>query len=178
MATTNTDAFPVNDTEYSVVDPAVNSGFTKFDYRDQHAQNDDQLKAHGVNIDEVQDQASTGQVVYRGPVCIDDPLGSSMTTYRWKNASDPVIHGYAALYHLKRLLATGIDTAISMWCASKKKENPGAVPEYKVGIEVKALFKKNHIDLLNPEAEALEEKRVMFINRVLEKDHQWSAFTR
>ena len=25
MATTNTDAFPVNDTEYSVVDPAVNS---------------------------------------------------------------------------------------------------------------------------------------------------------
>ena len=25
MTTTNTDAFPVNDTEYSVVDPAVNS---------------------------------------------------------------------------------------------------------------------------------------------------------
>ena len=25
MATTNTDAFPVNDTEYSVVDPVVNS---------------------------------------------------------------------------------------------------------------------------------------------------------
>ena len=35
-----------------------------------------------------------------------------------------------------------------MWCESKKKENPGAVPEYKVGVEVKALFKKNHIDLL------------------------------
>ena len=33
MATTNTDAFPVNDTEYSVVDPAVNSGFNKFDYK-------------------------------------------------------------------------------------------------------------------------------------------------
>ena len=43
--------------------------------------------------------------------------------------------------------------------------------EYKVGIEVKALFKKNHIDLLNPspEAEALEEKRVMLINKVLKK---------
>ena len=27
MATTNTDAFPVNDTEYSVVDPAVNTLF-------------------------------------------------------------------------------------------------------------------------------------------------------
>ena len=39
-----------------------------------------------------------------------------------------------------------------------------------MGIEVKPLFKKNHIDLLNPspEAEALEEKRVL-INRVLEK---------
>ena len=50
MATTNTDAFPVNDTEYSVVDPAVNSGFRKFDYREQGAQNDEQLfKAHVVN---------------------------------------------------------------------------------------------------------------------------------
>ena len=37
------------------------------------------------------------------------------------------------------------------------------------GVEVKALFKKNLIDLLHPEAEALEEKRVMFINKVLEK---------
>ena len=54
---------------------------------------------------------------------------------------------------------------------ARKKKNSGAVPEYKVGIEVKALFKKNHIDLLNPspEAEALEEKRVLFINKVLEK---------
>ena len=52
MATTNTDAFPVNDTEYSAVDPAVNSGFTKFDYREQDEQNDEQLKAHGVKLDE------------------------------------------------------------------------------------------------------------------------------
>ena len=94
-----------------------------------------------------------------------------MATYRWKNASNPAVHNYDALYHLKRWLGIGIDTAISMWCASKKKENSGAVPEYKVGVEVKALFKKNHIDLLNPspEAEAPEEKRVLFINKVLEK---------
>ena len=50
-------------------------------------------------------------------------------------------------------------------------ENPETVSEYKVGVEVKTIFKKNHIDLLDPspEAEALEEKRVMFINKVLEK---------
>ena len=68
MATTNTDAFPVNDTEYSVVDPAVNSSFTKFDYKDQGAQNDEQLfKAHDVDSAEVKKQASTrGQVIYRG----------------------------------------------------------------------------------------------------------------
>ena len=65
MATTNTDAFPVNDTEYTIVDPAVNSGFTKFDYRNQEAQNDDLLKVHGVKLTEVQEQASTGQVVYK-----------------------------------------------------------------------------------------------------------------
>ena len=50
-----------------------------------------------------------------------------------------------------------------------KGEMPETVSEYKVGVEVEALFKKNHIDLLHPEAEALEEKRVMFINKVLEK---------
>ena len=38
----------------------------------------------------------------------------------------------------------------------------------KVGVEVKPLFKKNHIDS-NPEAETLEEKRVLFINKVLQK---------
>ena len=81
-------------------------------------------------------------------MCVGDPLSSSMATYRWKNVSNPAVNNYAALYHLKRWLATGIDTAISMWCASKKSENPGVVPEYKVGVEVKALFKKNHIDLL------------------------------
>ena len=102
MTTTNTDAFPVNDTEYSVVDPAVNSLFRKFDYKNQEAQNDEQLfKAHGVKLSEVQDQASTGQVVYRGPECIDDPLSSSMATYRWKDASNPAVHDCAALYHLK-----------------------------------------------------------------------------
>ena len=81
-------------------------------------------------------------------MCVGDPLSSSMATYRWKNASSPAVHDYAALYHLKHWLATDIDAAISVWCASKKKENPGVVPEYKVGVEVKALFKKNHIDLL------------------------------
>ena len=100
------------------------------------------FKAHGVKLSEVKDQASTGQVVYRGPECIVDPLSSSMATYRWKNASNPAVNNYAALYHLKRWLGIGIDTAINMWCASKKKENSGAVPEYKVGIEVKALFKR------------------------------------
>ena len=172
MATTNTDAFPTNDTEYSVVDPAVNTLFRKFDYKKQEEQKDEQLfKAHRVNPTEVKSQASTGQVVYKGPVCIDDPLNSSMATYRWKNASNPAVNNYDALFHLKCLLATGIDTAINMWCASKKKENSGVVPEYKVGVEVKALFKKNHIDLLNPspEAEALEENKVLFINKVLQK---------
>ena len=69
--------------------------------------------------------------VYRGPESIDDPLRSSMATYRWKNVSDLAVHDYAALYHLKHWLATGIDTAINMWCVqAKQRENPGAEPEY------------------------------------------------
>ena len=65
MATANTDAFPVNDTEYSVVDSAVNTLFKKFDYKKQEAQNDEQLKAHGVVLTEVQKQASTVYIGYR-----------------------------------------------------------------------------------------------------------------
>ena len=41
MTTANTDAFPVKSTEHSIVDPAVNSVFIKFDYKDHEAQNDD-----------------------------------------------------------------------------------------------------------------------------------------
>ena len=37
-----------------------------------------------------------------------------------------------------------------MWSASKQIQNPETVSEYKVGVEVKALFKKNHINLLYP----------------------------
>ena len=50
-----------------------------------------------------------------------------------------------------------------------KGKNPETVSEYKVGVEVKALFKKNHIDLLHPEAEPVEEKKVMLIHKVLQK---------
>ena len=45
-----------------------------------------------------------------------------MATYRWKNASDPAVQDYAALYHLMHWLATGIDTAINMWCVQANKE--------------------------------------------------------
>ena len=67
-----------------------------------------------------------------------------------EECSNPAVHDYAALYHLKCWLATGIDTAISMWSASKQIENPETVSEYKVGVEVKTIFKKNQIDLLCP----------------------------
>ena len=171
MTTTNTDAFPSKDTDYTLVDPATNTTYQKFDYLGQRAQHNDQLKAHGVVLTEVQQQATTGQAVYRGPECINDPLSSSnMATHRWKNASDPAVHDYAALYHLKHWLVTGIDTAVNMWCVSKQRENPGAEPEYKVGVEVKALFQEEPHRLLLTGAESLEEKKmVMFINRVLQK---------
>ena len=153
MATTDTDAFPTNDTEYSVVNPAVNTTFIKFDYKNQGAQNNEQLKAHDVNIDD----STTSKYKRSGSIqWLRVYWWPSYQQYRWKNASSPAVHNYAALFHLKRWLATGIDTAINMWCASKKSENSGAEPEYKVGVKGKTLFKKNHIDLFHPETEALE----------------------
>ena len=40
-----------NGTEYSLVDPAISTTFLSFDYKDQMAQQDDQLlKAYGVSL--------------------------------------------------------------------------------------------------------------------------------
>ena len=112
------------------------------------AQQDDQLKAYDVNltvIKQLPNENRLGSVqwpwVYWWP---------SYQQYRWKNATNPAVHDYAAFYCLKYWLAAGIDTAISMWYASKQMENPETVSEYKVGVEVKTIFKKNQIDLLCP----------------------------
>ena len=39
-----------NGTECTLVDPAISTTFLSFDYKDQMAQQDDQLKAYGVSL--------------------------------------------------------------------------------------------------------------------------------
>ena len=39
-----------NGTECTLVDPAISTTFLNFDYKDQMAQQDDQLKAYDVNL--------------------------------------------------------------------------------------------------------------------------------
>ena len=45
-----------NGTECTLVDPAISTTFLNFDYKDQMAQQDDQLKAHGVKLTVIKQQ--------------------------------------------------------------------------------------------------------------------------
>ena len=42
-------------------------------------------------------------------------------------------------------------------------------PTFKIGIEVKAVFTKNHPSIQNPEADPLVEHHIMFIHWILQK---------
>ena len=89
------------DVEHVAVAPTVggDSRYKKFDYQKIGKINEEELESHGVDTEAAQSEASKAH--YVGPEIISDPLSSSMATYRWKNASDPHIHDYASLYHLK-----------------------------------------------------------------------------
>ena len=67
-----------------------------------------------------------------------------------------------------------------MWSASKQIENPETVSEYKVGVEVNALFKKNHINLLYPNSGLKHWKgRVCDVHQQsAPESHLWRAFTK
>ena len=86
-----------------------------------------------------------------------------MATLLWQNHSrEDARSGYRAIFFLKRALARGILQAINLW----EEKNP--LTQYKVGIEVKAIFAKNHPNLQYPSS-GEPTKHVMFIHHILNK---------
>ena len=134
----NPNAFPTKDTEFALVDYTGNDKYRNFDITQEEEQDDSKLEEHGVSTDSLNPILS----FYEGPVPITDTLAADpapMATFLWKNhSSEDVSSGYVAIYFLKRALVRGMLQAIDIW------ENENPLSQYKLGIEVKAIFAKNH----------------------------------
>ena len=100
---------------------------------------------------------------YYGPIRITDTFASDptpMATFLWQNHSMKEVTGYASVFFLKRALTKAMTTAINTW----QEENHWG--QFKLCIEVKTIFKKNHFHMKDPEEKKSESmKRVMLINQ-------------
>ena len=97
-------------------------------------------------------QEEADVVQYEGPVPIIDPLSTAMQTYRYVNhTKDKSVCGYLYLYHVKRQIAKAILECINLWNEQHRH------PTFKIGIEVKAVFSKNHPSVQNPDVGPIVE---------------------
>ena len=68
---------------------------------------------------------------------------------------DKSVCSYLSLYHIKRQIVNAILECVDKW---NKQQHHST---FKLGIEVKAVFTKNHPSIQNPEADPLIEHRIM-----------------
>ena len=66
-------------------------------------------------------------------------LSTAIQTYRYVNRTkDKSVCGYLSLYHVKRQIAKAILECVDLWNTQQ------CYLTFKIGIEVKAVFTKNH----------------------------------
>ena len=115
-----------------------------------------------MNAAHAQEEAEVVQ--YEGPVPIVDPLSTAMQMYQYINhTKDKSVCGYLLLYHVKRQIEKAILECVDLWNEQKRH------PTFKIGIEVKAVFTKNHPNVQNSETPSITEHRIMFIHQILQK---------
>ena len=104
-------------------------------------------------------QEEADVVQYEVPTPIIDLLSTAMQTYRYVNRTkSKEVCGFLSLYHVKRQIAKAILDCKDLWNTEQRH------PTFKIGIEVKAIFTKNHPSIQNQEADPLIEHRIMFIH--------------
>ena len=130
------DAFPTKDVEFTLVGYTDNEKYRSFDITDASKQDNAQLRQKiGAEIDKLNPSAS----LYVSPTLISDNFASDpapMATYQWVNHSKSEVSRYKSVYFLKRALADAMIQAINLW----QENNEEA--QFKLGIEVKAIFSK------------------------------------
>ena len=131
-------AFPFASQEFALVGDTADARYPSFDISQPDSFIDDALREH-INMDAAHVQEVADVVQYKGPVAIVDPLSTAMQTYRYVNhTKSKEVHGYLSLYHVKRQIAKAILECVDLWNSQHRH------PTFKIGIEVKAVFTKNH----------------------------------
>ena len=163
----NPNGFPLNDAEYQEIGVVGDPNYQPFDIRVIPGDQYDRLAAHDVDV--AAELAKGDEAFYvREARPIYDPLRpgdnvpDTLETYVWHNHSNKKLRGVAVLLHLKREMCGALEEAIRDWCARYPNQ------QYKVGLEVKAIFKKVLHGWQEPD-KALSDKRIMFVHRVLNK---------
>ena len=156
-------AFPFASQEFALVGDTADARYLSFDISQTDSFIDDALREH-INMDAAHAQEAADIVQYEGPTPIVDPLSTAMQTYRYVNRTKrKEVHGYLSLYHVKRQIAKAIMECVDLWNEQHRHTT------FKIGIEVKAVFTKNHPSIQNPEADPIVEHCIMFIHRILQR---------
>ena len=156
-------AFPFTSQEFALVGDTSDARYPSFDISQTDSFIDDALREH-INMDAAHAQEAADVVQYEGPVAIVDPLSTAMQAYRYVNRTkSKEVRGYLSLYHVKRQIAKAIMECVDLWNTEQ------CHPTFKIGIEVKVVFTKNHPSIQNPEADPITEHQIMFIHWILQK---------
>ena len=76
---------------------------------------------------------------------------------------DKSVCGYLSLYHVKRQIVKAILECVDLWNQQQHH------PTFKIWIEVKAVFTKNHSSVQNPDVQPIIKHWIMLIHQILQK---------
>ena len=165
----NPNRFPLNDAKYQEISVISDPNYKPFDIWVTPGDQYNWLTAHIVDV--AAELAKGDQVFFvheahpiYNPLQPGDNMPVALETYVWHNHSNKKLRGVVVLLHLKHEMCRALKEVIRDWCAHYPNQ------QYKVGLEVKAIFKKKKVMYGWQEPnKALMDKRIMFVHRVLNK---------
>ena len=157
----NANAFPTKDVEFSLVGTTSDRLYKRFDITTPGDMDNTEIQKY-VNPELLDPRRE----IFEDLEDITDEYASSpppMQTIRYRVKKEAMgVVGYLAIYFMKLGLCRGILFAIDRW----NQKIPES--EYKIGVEVKAMFTKSHLSQLDSAPDIQSSKRVMFIHRILD----------
>ena len=144
----NPNAFPLRDTKFHRIGDTSDPQYVPLDIRcfpalhNPAAEEFRTLAAHKIDI--ATELACSDRVFFvcDRPLAIEDPLWpgpnepDTKETFVWFNHSGKELHGLPILFHLKREACRALEGVVRWWSI----HFPHA--QYKIGLKVKAIFKK------------------------------------
>ena len=144
----NPNAFPLRDTEFHRIGDTSNPQYAPLDIRrfpalhDPAAEEFHTLAAHKINITAELARSDRVFFVCDRPLAVEDPLRpgpnepDTKETFVWFNHLGKELRRLPILFHLKREACRALESVVRWWAL----RFPHA--QFKIGLEVKAIFKK------------------------------------